>query len=247
MNEVDLKTFQYRNEAYQLMQDIDQPAARSIGRSLLKNASDLPTEADFYMNGPICRVCGNLLHSGENGCKVRVKGTRSSRTMRRRASREKRATLQREARLKQRGVQIRKNIMSKIEGRPITCANVLVFTCGNCGRNEKFAGCISKHSNVSKNSNNNNNDRSRSNSPMPSTKNREAFSFTGSNKPVAEKPLKSKERDAKVLSLSSDFIALPQDAKTTTLLHQTRKRKKKKNSEDTKKSKLMSFLSSLND
>ena len=247
--DIDSISNDYRMEAFRLMQSIDQDVARSLGRSLLASPSfhnyapkELSSENGWAFDGPICRACGDMLSSGVNGCKVRVKSLKISRTMRRRVSRYKKASLLKEARLKQKGGQSRKSLNKVIGKRPISCANILMYKCGHCGREETFAGCDTKSK--QRNKLNDMNKISRSNSPKPLAGGRDSFSFVGGNKPLIEKGTSPKSQSD---MSSSDFIALPKGTPKSSLLSQTRKRKKKNSTQDTKKSKLMSFLSSLND
>ena len=272
----------YRRKAIDLLQNIniDESIARSIGRSIIaSNASECgncridddpitslktsdgqsikqQTMSSLYtVNGiNLCTGCGQMLLPGENGCTVRIKPLKRSRTMRRRASREKKARFIRAARLKQKGVAIGDKMTLKIH--PIDCANVVVYTCGYCGTKDIFAGSPVKNSVSKKALGQKNYHASRSKSLSP-FKDGKQFSFSGSKKWLPNTDSKPLDRISKNSTHSvSDFIALP-DASThmnksikqlsTPVLSRKRNRRKSTNQKDAKKNKLMNFLSSLND
>ncbi len=206
--------------------------------------------------------CGNILHPGR--CTVRVKPIRRSRTLRRRASREKKVRMLKQMRFaaaKRRGDFMGNDDEegSSLDEQAVDCSNVVEYRCLQCGACSRFAGVSVKRSVAGFMSNQKRdlkrNNRSNSNSPMPIRPSKDSrFKFSDEYKSIDKMKIdivgmsKSVCDNPKDMDGSLDFISLDNSSrgKVTTNPLTTKRKRKKAPAEKKKKSKLMNFLSSLN-
>jgi len=254
--------------------DINPEASFRIGRPILqastitekKKKEKEEKEENIPISNPasiLCQ-CGNILNPGR--CTVRVKSIRRSRTLRRRASREKKVRMLKQTRFaaaKRRGDSMGNNDdedeSSSFGKHAVDCSNVVEYRCLQCGACSRFAGVSVKRTVTGFMSNQKRglkrNNRVHSNSPMSirsskdsrfqfsdefKSRNKMKIDVVGTSKSICDNP--------NGMDGSLDFISLDNSSrgKVTATTLTTKRKRKKVPAEKKKKSKLMNFLSSLN-
>lgn len=153
-------TSEYRREASELVASslTDQGAngltaslQQCLGRNALASASQEPPSLNIPSSFAYCHACGSVLQPGKNKTTLRLRSVGRGTTRRRRASRRKAAELRSKKQASKGGGQKWKHnhdgqMNGEQEERNLfrvtdgTCRNVVVVTCGSCGWKLKHKG-----------------------------------------------------------------------------------------------------------